>query len=136
VTVWTLPEGRRLIQRLERHLRPHYFSALAGSVLYRGRSAKDLDVVILPMHAGRCVLAEIYTGLTAAGLEQRVSAARVQRHWRSKGITDTKHVEVWHPCSGVYEGRRIDIILPAPFTDPARAALVDRWLRERAPVSK
>lgn len=49
--MWTLEEGIKFIQNLDPLMRSQFecFTALTGSVLHRGSSKKDLDVVILPL---------------------------------------------------------------------------------------
>lgn len=48
--MWTLTEGVALCQELDSLLRSYNaFIALSGSVLHKGWSIKDLDLVIIPL---------------------------------------------------------------------------------------
>lgn len=51
--MWTLQEGVELVQALEPAVRAlGYHTCLAGGVLHKGRSEKDLDLVFLRLQTG------------------------------------------------------------------------------------
>ena len=52
---WTLEEGIKFARELEFNLIPlGYHCAITGSVLYKGRSEKDLDIMIYPHDSTKC----------------------------------------------------------------------------------
>jgi hypothetical protein len=52
---WTLEEGIKFARKLELDLAPlGYHCAITGSVLYKGRSEKDLDIMIYPHDSTKC----------------------------------------------------------------------------------
>lgn len=81
-----------------------YYVALAGSVLTRGISNKDLDVVVYPESAPAHTHEKLRSHLEAFGLKLQVPVESVHRRWRKLGSSDTKHVEVWF-----HGQRRVDI---------------------------
>ena len=106
--MWTLTTALEFIVRLETHLRPiGYACGLTGSVLTKGGSSHDLDVIIYPLSTATSG-SRSYYGATFAlqdmNLEQVFDRAFVQAQWRKKGSLDTKHVEVWRD----QKNRRID----------------------------
>ena len=89
-----------------------WHAALGGSVMLKGRSAKDLDVVVYPHRRGlrrpsRKQLAWLHDACTKAGMHQIRTAARLKRmpQWRESG--DQKHVEIWSARGG----RRVDLFV-------------------------
>lgn len=80
--------------------------ALTGSVLYRGDSTHDLDVVVYPHHGEKVKLKQLHSALRGAGMHRHRTWRQVQKHWRKVGSTDTKMVEVW-----MHRGRRVDVII-------------------------
>lgn len=102
--MWTLDEALPFLKSLRKAmLKCGYCVALAGSILYRGRSEKDLDVILFPH--GRIPQGDVYEALEAFGLTLRRDRAAVTADWRTLGSLDTKHVEEWR----TKDGRRIDI---------------------------
>jgi len=105
--MWTLAEGVHLCRRLERRLTPAGFAiALTGSILLKGKSYKDLDLVVYPLSTKSVQIPLCYEALRLVGLLPLVPVERVHARWRKLGSEDTKHVEVW--CLG---RRRIDIFI-------------------------
>lgn len=103
--MWTLNEGVDLCGRLNRRLvTAGYSVALAGSVLFTGKSTKDLDLVIFPLTSNSLNLDAVRTTLTEFGLRLYVTMEKVHERWRELGSEDTKHVEVWR-----LGRRRIDL---------------------------
>lgn len=122
---WTLRQARALINKLEAELtRVDWHVALAGSVLLRGRSSNDLDLIVYP-HTSTKVwrpfadslrydlgYEALYRTLVKCGLTQLADAARVKTAWVEGGVKrgpspDQKWVEVW-----MYDDdQRVDIFV-------------------------
>lgn len=105
--MWTLEEALPIVRDLTTALREiRYAVALGGSVLYRGTSTKDLDLVVYPY----CVPEKNETALKEAlvnfGFVLKHNKEYVQEGWRRRGSQDIKHVEVW-----TYQNKRVDIII-------------------------
>lgn len=105
--MWTRENVLELIVTLEQALAPiGYHIALAGSVLVRGQSPHDLDVLIFPHDSTIQNKDAVRRALGNIGWARTHSSAQMLEHWRSKGSQDCKFVEVWRDnCN-----RRIDII--------------------------
>lgn len=84
-----------------------YHIGLTGSVLNRGESEHDLDLILYPTSTVRQDVDALENVLKRAGLEKRFDRVFIQKVWRKKGSLDTKHVEAWLDTNG----RRIDIFL-------------------------
>ncbi len=81
--------------------------ALGGSVLKRGSSDKDIDIILHPLVSNRGSFEwkdKAKKALETGGLKLMHSVEVVHAKWRKQGSIDEKHVEVW-----VYEGRRVDV---------------------------
>jgi hypothetical protein len=104
-TPWTLSDALPLIVKLASELAPDYHLALAGSVLLRGASDKDLDLVVYPNSTVVQDKAVVEAALRRVGLARMYDVEVMHARWRRVGSTDTKHVEIWD-----YRGRRVDVI--------------------------
>jgi hypothetical protein len=104
---WSFDQAILFVRMLEQTLAPIYHVALFGSVLQRGWSNHDLDVMILPHNATELDETYLREQLKQFGMRLVISAERVHTVWRSKGSTDTKHVEIYR-----YDGKRVDVFLP------------------------
>lgn len=105
--MWALTEAAAFCAKLDRFMQPTGFAiGLTGSVLTKGRSRKDLDLIVYPMHSQYVDLKFLHEQLRAFGLKSQLSAAEVRKLWLAKGSIDTKHVEVWR-----HGTRRIDIFI-------------------------
>lgn len=106
---WTLDDGIAFARQLEIELGARFWHcAIGGSVLHKGASDKDLDVVCFPRKANEPPQhADRTRALRRMGCTRELDRADVRRSWRERGILDTKHVEVW-ACP---LGRRIDIMV-------------------------
>lgn len=105
--MWTLESGVAFVRRLQLVASyAGYEVALAGSVLTRGRSSKDLDVVLFPRSTSVVNLEGLRILLTSTGI-LRLAHDRdtVTARWRRIGSDDEKHVEVWVTA----EGLRVDL---------------------------
>jgi hypothetical protein len=95
-SVWTLVDALEFVRSLEIEVvRTGYHVGLRGSVIMRGRSENDLDVIIYPHDSTKCDYDYLVTALHAAGLRRIADVNHVHAHWRRKGSTDEKHVEIW-----------------------------------------
>lgn len=109
-TSWTLDEAVRLMRRMWPGLQEAgWHIGLTGSVVYRGSSKKDLDLVAYPrdsspggskIHALQCYLRD-------RGWQRRSGPEATREIWREKGSKDEKHVEVWQTL----DGRRVDVMV-------------------------
>jgi hypothetical protein len=103
--MWTLAEGADLCKRLSLNLKPiGYAIAITGSVLTKGKSHKDLDLVVFPLSTERLDAELLRKTLMDFGLRPWIPMEEVHERWRKLGSDDTKHVEIWR--SGI---RRIDL---------------------------
>lgn len=109
---WTLKEARNTLLRIEAILQPHYHVGMLGSVLHKGHSENDLDIVIFPDSSPRFDVEEVQGLLKGMGLELKVPRDTVLKYWRKKGSNDNKYVEVWFDEIG----RRIDVFYWKDFT--------------------
>lgn len=106
--MWTLLSARMFITSIEEAVQAvGYHIGLTGSVLNRGESSHDLDLIFYPASTVRQDVDELESVLKKAGLEKRFDKAFIQKVWRKKGSQDTKHVESWLDI----HKRRIDIFL-------------------------
>lgn len=110
IPVWTLEEAVPLLKELrEVTTKVGFAVALAGSILYRGTSTKDLDIVVFPLRVedpqAELDLTALKEALEEFGLCPVLSREAVTQGWRKQGSLDTKHVEVWQ-----YQGRRVDLL--------------------------
>ncbi len=103
---WTIDGARLLITELEPFLiEAGWYIGLTGSVLLKGESFKDLDLIFFPYDKSKNPDKETARAvLRARGLFQLASVENVHERWRKGGSSDTKHVEVWG-CAG----RRVDL---------------------------
>lgn len=106
--MWALDEALELIRKLEPGLRDAGWAlGLTGSVLTRGESDKDLDLVVYPLNSTEVSKAKLITALGAYGWTRRSSVSATHRTWRHIGSEDCKQVEVWRTG----DGRRVDVFL-------------------------
>ncbi len=103
--VWRIGEALSFLRMLWDVLEPlGYYVGLTGSVMTKGHSSNDLDIIIYPASTKKLDRARLLNGLEVAGLKQRFRRDTVVQAWRGLGSDDEKHVEVW-----VYQGKRVDI---------------------------
>jgi hypothetical protein len=72
-----------------------FHTGMLGSVLLRGQSRKDLDLVLYPHHSEALDRTRLDEALVSFGLKRLADRAKVTRIWRDFGSSDNKHVEVW-----------------------------------------
>ena len=105
---WTLDEALSFIRDLSGALLPHGWGVgLCGSVLTKGCSRKDLDIIIFPQDTTSTNYSGLLVLLEEAGLTLRYNHMVVREAWRKAGSRDNKIVEVWETASG----KRVDIFL-------------------------
>jgi hypothetical protein len=100
---WTLEEALTFLKLLEEDVSARgWHVGVTGSVLFTGKSGKDLDVILYPhdrsQHPDKDAVRE---ALVALDCRRMFTRDQVLAHWQSKGSTDTKYVETWS-----YRGRR------------------------------
>lgn len=104
--MWTAKTAAEFLHRLRSVASSaHFCVGLAGSVLFDGKSAHDLDVILFPLSTDMCDEKYLRYRLgTKLAMKVLHNEAVVRATWRSKGSKDEKRVEVWS-----YEGRRVDL---------------------------
>ena len=103
--LWSLAEGESFCRELYKFLAPIGYSvAITGSVLFKGKSFKDLDLIIYPLSTARVDVQQLRNALKEAGLRIWMEVDEVHEAWLKKGSNDTKHVEVWR-----FGVRRVDL---------------------------
>lgn len=114
--VWELADALPLLGTMNKaRTKIGWFFALGGSVLYKGFSHKDLDVVCIPMNGGNYSPAKLFDFLEDdMGFDLILDAEMQRQNWdRYNGNVDTKNVLVYS-----LGGKRIDIIIPVSLAEP------------------
>jgi hypothetical protein len=107
-TAWTLETAITWLRKAEVTLRDvGWHVALAGGVLFHGKSEHDLDIVVFPHNNWNFDLEDVHVSLLRLNMTQTHTPAQMHDHWAAKGSTDRKDVEVWR----LKDGRRVDVIL-------------------------
>jgi hypothetical protein len=102
---WTLDEALDFVRCLQLHLAQLFYGVgLTGSVVMKGESTNDLDVIIFPWTTTEQSYSSLMLAFREHGMRRRFSRPSVQRTWIQRGSHDKKHVEIW-----VHERRRVDI---------------------------
>lgn len=102
---WDIEAARALIQPLiEPMWEAGFFIGIVGSVFTKGKSEKDLDLVLVPLTTARAEKDAAKAVLKAHGWTLYVDRETVTARWRKVGSQDEKHVEVW-----LHEDRRVDV---------------------------
>ena len=104
--LWTQQEAIDFCASLWKHLEPvGIHVGLTGSVLTKGHSFKDLDLILYPRRTDIRGFEDIEDQLVQfMGLRRILGQKGVRRIWRELGSLDLKRVEAWRDG----EGRRID----------------------------
>lgn len=103
---WTLELGVNFVRDLNVATElVGFHCALCGSVLHKGESSKDLDLVIFPMSTAKVDLEALQQCLKDQGLKLKFSRAFIASIWERKGRLDQKNVDAWE----LPDGRRVDI---------------------------
>lgn len=103
--VWTLADALPLLREVQAAVEPlGYHVGLAGSVLTKGFSYNDMDMILYPASNAQQPKREIVAALVALGMRQVHTREKVHAVWKRKGSNDTKHVEKWD-----YRGKTVDV---------------------------
>lgn len=103
---WTFQEGVDFVRDINSHLqKANCHAGITGSVLYKGYSAKDLDLIIYPRDATKTSRSMAHENLIEAGLTHWIPTSTVHETWRSKGSSDDKQVDIWITS----DNHRVDI---------------------------
>ena len=106
--IWRIEDATIIVNKLIPALKRAGFSVgITGSVLYKGSSTKDLDLIIYPMNAASFSNDKAVKVLVKNGFVLDVPHSKVTAYWEehNKEPTDTKYVDVWK-----YNGKRVDIM--------------------------
>lgn len=104
--MWSRDRAIYLITNIQPELMAKgWFVALAGGVLTRGWSDHDLDLVAVPMDSTSVNVDAVRDVLARYGYGRTHDANDMRNHWRTKGSTDNKVVEVFSDGC-----KRIDVI--------------------------
>lgn len=106
-TPWHLVEALEFVQDFAPiAARCGYGVALAGSVLTKGKSKKDLDLVVFPLRAGKEREYQLREAMIVElNMKLVYDEAFVKAEWkRLYDSDDTKRVDVWE-----WLGKRIDV---------------------------
>lgn len=101
---WDALEANRLIERIKMEVAPHWHVGLTGSLLTESHG-NDLDLILYP-HDNSDVKLEFLRSKLANIMDRVRTVEETHEHWKSKGRTDRKRVEIYH-----YELRRVDIFI-------------------------
>lgn len=108
VSSWTLSDALALARELWSPLMDRgWHVGITGSVMYRGSSSKDLDLIAYPRCTTTSKRARLTAYLRSIGWRLRSPASVTREVWRERGGTDEKHVEVWQTP----DGRRVDVMV-------------------------
>lgn len=105
-TPWTREEALEMISEISPGLKSvGYELALAGSILTKGTSSKDVDVVLFPTNSNQQDLPKLKEQLETLGMRLLHTEEIVKARWkRVYNSEDKKHVEVWE-----WKGKRVDL---------------------------
>lgn len=102
---WTLDEGLELIRKLVDPLKNVGYSiGVTGSVLIRGSSNDDIDLLVYPLSTSIQNEELAVQTLIDFGFILKYDVEQVHTAWRKMGSTDEKHVRLFR-----YDGRRVDV---------------------------
>ena len=105
--MWNMDVALAAVRKIERALAGTWHVALAGSVLHKGKSDHDIDVVAFPRSKPDADIQRLRMALKSLGWKCTFTADDVLAGWRVRGSRDTKHVEVWRDALG----RRMDVFV-------------------------
>ncbi len=112
---WSRRQSLNLIKKLEPRLAAiGWHVALAGSVLTKGQSDKDLDLIVYPHCSEEIDFSAIDVVFQDLKWRQIRTTEQMHRHWRKIGSLDEKYVTVRWVNSD--PDLRVDIIYPGAFS--------------------
>lgn len=108
MSLWLFEESLPLLRALEKDLAAvGWHLALAGSVLFKGESSKDLDVILYPHNTSTTGILDQERArdvLREHGFKLFRTQEEISAYWKALGSTDEKHVEAWGS-----KGARLDV---------------------------
>lgn len=95
--MWTREDACVFLEKLCRLLEPvNWYAGVTGSVVERGSSTKDLDMIIYPFRTDRpFAKEEAYAVFRSLGFRCLMPASAIRQIWRKLGSGDEKHIEAW-----------------------------------------
>jgi predicted nucleotidyltransferase len=110
--VWTMRDAIRLLQDIDPLLRAVGWGVgLTGSVLTKGESTDDLDLIVYPLNDGKVDRDKLRETMESWGWKLKHDVEVVHRAWRRLKSTDCKHVEVWETHVPNETGKRVDLFI-------------------------
>lgn len=107
VPLWTLEDALNLVRSTQEALTPiGWYIGLTGSVLFKGESYKDLDLIFYPKTTANIDTDALLKTLKDSGFNPWLSMDQIHAIWRSIGSNDTKNVSSWK-----YQGKRVDVFI-------------------------
>jgi hypothetical protein len=103
---WTLHEAVEFVQGLVHPLEIRGFAVgLTGSVLTKGSSMHDLDIIVYPLRSTPATnIEDAKSALQDAGMRCHIRSETLKEVWKRKGSLDEKEVEVWR-----FKEKRVDV---------------------------
>ena len=103
--VWTLAVALLFLREVQTVVELlGYHVGLVGSVLTKGFSDSDMDMVLYPTSVMRQPKEEALAVLVVLGMRRTHTLEQVHAAWKRRGSDDTKHVEKWE-----YRGKPVDV---------------------------
>lgn len=103
---WTREEALEVCAAIEVPLKKVGWAiALSGSLLTKGKSTKDFDLIVYPYTTANADKMAVKTLLLSMGFTCVHEEAVVKETWKRLGSSDTKHVEVW----ATDQNKRVDL---------------------------
>ncbi len=107
---WTLKEATKFVSGLREHFVLNDIPCqigITGSVLYRGSSQSDLDIILYPTNTSTIHWGTVRESLKKFGMTLRSTALEVKTRWAKRGPStlDAKEVEAWL----TEDGRKVDV---------------------------
>ncbi len=106
--MWTMETALEVVREIEKDLTDTgWHCGLTGSVLYKGASEHDLDLILYPRDKSNEQPRDLVRNALMFQSFYLVRTDKaVQRHWRTIGSNDTKSVEVYFQAK---TKRRVDV---------------------------
>lgn len=105
--LWELDEALALVRSLQEELLPVGWAVgLTGSVLFKGYSDKDLDLIFYPRTTAKVDVPELFQVLERMGFKAWLTVEQIHKIWRQIGSADQKNVSSWK-----YGRRRVDVFI-------------------------
>ena len=104
-SAWTLVDALDFLRGLQARVEPiGYHVGLLGSVLLKGESLNDLDILIYPASTEKKSHGRLFDVFIGYNMTLVIDVQDVQAKWRRDGSQDTKQVSVWS-----WGGRSVDV---------------------------